>query len=94
MRSTSVSAGLHENTDDTMALAARVPCSIADTLPNSDYVIHEASPNAQRHRQAAAQTGIRQFPGDNADPLGVRASARMSSETNMRAEVRTPSQDD
>jgi alkylation response protein AidB-like acyl-CoA dehydrogenase len=57
---------LHENTDDTMAAAAKSAMQYCDTLPNSDYVIHEASPNAKGTGKALAQTGIRQFPGDNA----------------------------
>jgi acyl-CoA dehydrogenase family member 9 len=49
-----------------MQTAARSAMQYCDTLPNSDYVIHEASPNAKGTGRALSQTGIRQFPGDNA----------------------------
>ena len=72
----------------------QAPWRFCDTLPNSDYVIHEASPNARGMGKTPARTGIRQFPGDNATPVGVRASARMDLDdnvaTDMRAEAHTP----
>jgi acyl-CoA dehydrogenase family member 9 len=55
-----------ENTDDTMHPAAQAAMEYCNTLPNSDYVIHEASPNAKGTGKPPARTGIRQFPGDNA----------------------------
>ena len=33
--------------------AAKGAMNYCDTLPNSDYVIHEASPNCARHGKAA-----------------------------------------
>jgi hypothetical protein len=78
--------------DGQMVRCAKFAMEFADTLPNSDYVIHEASPNSRGTGKPPARAGIRAFPGDNASPTGVRASARMSSdeESNMRAEARTP----
>jgi alkylation response protein AidB-like acyl-CoA dehydrogenase len=57
---------LHDNSDESMSTAAKSAMQYCDTLPNSDYAIHEASPNATGTGKTPAQTGIRQFPGDNA----------------------------
>ncbi|HEX3358935.1 MAG TPA: hypothetical protein VHS31_18295, partial [Tepidisphaeraceae bacterium] len=57
---------LDRNTDNSMQHAAQSAMQHCDKLPNSDYVIHEASPNAKGTGKPPARTGIRQFPGDNA----------------------------
>jgi hypothetical protein len=59
---------LTDNTDVTMQSASRDAMKYCDTLPNSDYVIHEASPNAPGTGKPPARAGIKQFPGDNAAP--------------------------
>jgi acyl-CoA dehydrogenase family member 9 len=58
---------LHQNTDASMHVAAKAAMKFVDTLPNSDYVIHEASPNAAGTGKVPARVGIRTFPGENAD---------------------------
>jgi acyl-CoA dehydrogenase family member 9 len=57
---------LNHNTDRTMHEAGSLAMRYVDTLPNHDYVIHEASPNARGTGKPPARAGIRQFPGDNA----------------------------
>ncbi|MFG0305044.1 MAG: acyl-CoA dehydrogenase family protein [Phycisphaerales bacterium JB040] len=56
-------AGLRENADDSMMAAAEAALAHAETLPNSDFVIHERSPNAQGTGHELNQDGIKQFPG-------------------------------
>ncbi len=55
--------GLYENADKSMLKAASAALKHADTLPNSDYFIHEKSPNAQDTGMAPKQDSIKQFPG-------------------------------
>jgi acyl-CoA dehydrogenase family protein 9 len=57
---------LKQDDDGHMIRSAKAAMQYAVTLPNSDYMIHEASPNAKGTGKAPARTGIRQFPGDNA----------------------------
>ncbi len=59
---------LHENTDASMHIAASAAMKFADTLPNGDYVIHEASPNAAGSGKPPARVGIPAFLSDNAEP--------------------------
>ena len=58
---------LDDNTDTSMISAAKSALAYSETLPNSEYVIPEASPNARGTGKPPARTGIRQFPGDNAE---------------------------
>ncbi len=57
---------LYENSDDTMLAAADAAIKHNDTLPNSDYVIPERSPNAKGTGRVNKQDGIKQFPGESA----------------------------
>jgi alkylation response protein AidB-like acyl-CoA dehydrogenase len=66
---------LLQDDDGQMVRAAKFAMEFADTLPNSDYVIHEASPNAHGTGKPPARTGIRQFPGDNAAAPRKRAAS-------------------
>jgi hypothetical protein len=70
----------HTNSDASMIPAAKSAMVFCDTLPNSDYMIHEASPNAHGTGKPPARAGIRQFPGDNAQSAGERTSARVVSD--------------
>lgn len=55
---------LSANADDTMRKAADAAIKRNDALPNSDFVIHEASPNAKGEGRPLRQHAIKQFPGD------------------------------
>jgi acyl-CoA dehydrogenase family member 9 len=54
---------LINNSDDAMRAAAEATLRYSDTLPNSDYVVPEASPNARGTGHPPKQDGIKQFPG-------------------------------
>jgi len=56
---------LTENSDDTMLAAAKAEMEYSATLPNSEYVIHEASPNAKGTGRRNKLDGIKRFPGDS-----------------------------
>jgi len=82
---------LSENTDDTMLAAAQAELRYSETLPNSEYVIHEASPNAKSTGRKLKKDGIKQFPGDSqrsrpatsADGNGDVAAARITEHTEV-----------
>jgi len=82
------------NADVTMLAAAIAELQYSDTLPNSDYVIHEASPNAKGTGRRNKQEGIKQFPGDSAQrPSGESQGdngngAPAGSRARQRTEVR------
>jgi hypothetical protein len=59
-------AELWNHTDDTMLPAAKAAYAFSDMLPNSDYVIHEASQNARGTGHRPAVEFIKQFPGGSA----------------------------
>ena len=46
-----------------MLRAAEAALRHSDTLPNSDFSIHEKSPNAQGTGRDLKQESIKQFPG-------------------------------
>ena len=54
---------LKENADDAMRSAAEAALAHNDTLPNSDYYIHEASPEKSTGRDLPTEF-IEQFPGE------------------------------
>tara|TARA_R110000782_G_scaffold20398_5_gene55149 strand:+ start:54406 stop:56376 length:1971 start_codon:yes stop_codon:yes gene_type:complete len=54
---------LHENADDTMLTAAEAALAHSQTLPNSDFIIPERSPNAQGTGRTPHNEHIKQFPG-------------------------------
>src|SRR5206468_6205711 len=54
---------LWENSDETMLDAARAELAYSTTLPNSEFVIPEASPSAKGTGRKNKQAGITQFPG-------------------------------
>jgi alkylation response protein AidB-like acyl-CoA dehydrogenase len=56
---------LRVNADDSMREAATASRLHNDTLPNSDYVIHESSPVAHGEGRPVAIGHVRQFPGSN-----------------------------
>jgi alkylation response protein AidB-like acyl-CoA dehydrogenase len=53
---------LDTNSDASMARAAKAAFAWSDTLPNSDYYLHEASPNAAGTGHAVPEAHIKQFP--------------------------------
>ncbi|MFG0251542.1 MAG: acyl-CoA dehydrogenase, partial [Phycisphaerales bacterium JB038] len=53
--------GLRDNADSTLKDAAEAALGWIDTLPNSDFAIPEASPNAKGEGRELKQDGIRQF---------------------------------
>ena len=53
---------LSHNSDASMQRAAAAAFAWTDTLPNEDFYIHEASPNAQGTGHAVSQAFIKQFP--------------------------------
>ena len=55
---------LNTNSDETMRNAAQAAIARNDALPNSDFVIHEASPSAKGEGRPLHQDAIKQFPGD------------------------------
>ncbi len=59
---------LYENGDDTMIAAADAAMKHNDTLPNTDYIISERSPNAKGTGRTPRQDGIKQFPGEKYSP--------------------------
>jgi len=54
---------LLNNSDDAMRAAAEAALRYSDSLPNSDYVVPEASPNARGTGRPPKQDGIKQFAG-------------------------------
>ena len=54
---------LHENADDTMLTAAQAALAHSQTLPNSDFIIPERSPNAKGTGRTAHNEHVKQFPG-------------------------------
>ena len=54
---------LFDNIDDSMLAAADVQLRYSDTLPNSEFVIPERSPNARDTGRVVKQDGIKQFSG-------------------------------
>ena len=84
--------GLSRNSDDSMRRAAAAALNWVETLPNEDYYIHEASPNAAGTGHAVQQAYIKQFPqtgepyiptpdsvsGDGASGDGATAAATAS----------------
>lgn len=55
---------LRDNSDDSMLRAAEAARRWNDTLPNSDYYIHRASPVAAGEGKPPKHDYIQQFPGD------------------------------
>jgi alkylation response protein AidB-like acyl-CoA dehydrogenase len=55
---------LFRNDDDSMKLAAEAALRYSETLPNDEFAIPEASPNAKGTGRRPPVTGIKQFPGD------------------------------
>ena len=62
---------LRRNADESMRIAARAARLHNDTLPNSDYYIHEASPIAQGTGKAVSEAFIKQFPGESREGTGA-----------------------
>ena len=71
--------GLYENADKSMRRAAEAALKYADTLPNSDFVIHERSPNARGTGKVINQKGIKQFPGTHSYVAGGTGREAMES---------------
>ncbi len=65
---------LRRNADDSMRAAAAAARRHNDSLPNSDFYIHESSPIARGTGKAIPRQHIRQFPGDGRAALGDGAS--------------------
>ena len=53
---------LGRNSDDSMRRAAEAAFAWVDTLPNEDYYLHEASPNAAGTGHPTQEAYIKQFP--------------------------------
>ncbi len=60
---------LRVNGDESMREAARAARYHSDTLPHSDFVVHETSPVAQGQGRPVAAEHVRQFPGSKL-PIG------------------------
>ena len=69
---------LHENADDTMLKAAEAALAYSQTLPNSDFVISERSPNAQGTGRVPSQDHIKQFPGTGKGVAGGTGRENMN----------------
>jgi hypothetical protein len=67
---------LTRNADESMVRAAEAAFAWCDTLPNSGYYIHEASPNAAGSGHEVKEAHIKQFP-EHGDPF-VPGSAESS----------------
>jgi alkylation response protein AidB-like acyl-CoA dehydrogenase len=57
-------AKLFQHHDDSIAAAGEAALKFSASLPNSRFIIHEASPSAKGSGRRPAQAGIKQFPGD------------------------------
>ncbi len=55
---------MYVHADDTMLAAADAAMAHSATLPNSQFIISERSPNARGTGKAPGQNGIKQFPGE------------------------------
>ncbi|MFN0012400.1 MAG: acyl-CoA dehydrogenase family protein [Phycisphaerales bacterium] len=55
---------MYVHADDTMLAAADAAMAHSATLPNSDFVISERSPNARGTGRTPRQEGIKPFPGE------------------------------
>jgi len=55
---------LYMNADDTMLVAADAAIAHNNTLPNSDFVVSERSPNAMGTGRTPKLDGIKPFPGE------------------------------
>jgi hypothetical protein len=66
---------LLDNTDDSMRSAAHAALTYSDSLPNDQFTISEASPNAKQTGRAPPQVAIKQFPGDSASRKSGEAAA-------------------
>jgi hypothetical protein len=58
-------AGLFDNDDPSMLAAADAALAHGQSLPNTRYVIHEASPTARGTGRELDQSSIQQFPGNS-----------------------------
>ncbi|MFN7022600.1 MAG: acyl-CoA dehydrogenase family protein, partial [Phycisphaerales bacterium] len=67
-----------ENGDESMLKAADAAMRFTDSLPNSQFVIPERSPNAKGTGKAVRQEGIKQFPGDQGRSAGPSAPSAPS----------------
>ena len=56
---------LYKNADDSMRTAASAALKHNDTLPNSDFIIPESSPNAKGTGRVPPKEHVKQFPGDS-----------------------------
>ncbi len=61
---------LRKNADVSMREAAQAARDHSDTLPNSDYVIHESSPVAKGTGMPVLKEHVKQFPGDHTAVAG------------------------
>lgn len=59
---------LTDNADRTMSAAAAAQFAYNDTLPNSEFYIHESSPAARGTGRPITKNNIVQFPGDSFKP--------------------------
>lgn len=71
--------GIYENADKSMLRAAEAALKHSDSLPNSDYAIHEKSPNAQGSGRDLKQDSIKQFPGTHSYVAGGTGREAMES---------------
>ena len=75
---------LRHNADESMRIAADAARRHNDTLPNSDYYIHEASPVAQGTGRVTPSQHIKQFPGDNLPDAGGDGAAVSGKKTSVK----------
>lgn len=67
---------LRHNADVSMRKAAEAAMRYTDTLPNSDYYIHESSPVAAGEGKVPPTEHIKQFPGDTPARSGGDGAAK------------------
>ncbi len=64
-----------KNSDDSMRRTAAAAISWMETLPTSDYYVHESSPIAAGDGHAIQKAYVKQFPGDGEPFVPTDASA-------------------
>ena len=76
---------LFDNDDGPMLAAADAAMKWVGTLPNEEYAIHEASPNAAGTGRAVSLEGVKQFPGEGSSPRRHGGTEKTKSEESCPA---------
>ncbi len=67
---------LYYNADKTLDDAAKKTMNYTDTLPNSDFIIHQKSPNAKGTGRKPVKEFVKQFLGGKKDTQDVKVQAK------------------